>query len=316
MAEKLRMEHWVKAQVVDPHHLQLKEPIQTPRGSTVVITIGPAQTVVQDPALCKRPAQDLQVSSGENEPALRIFALGSTRVYQGAHGIPLSNWKYAKTREMFFFLLCHPPRTKEQIGAALWPEASPAQLCNNFRVALYHLRHALGRPEWIRFENERYTFNRALPYWFDVEVFEQEIAESRRHIAARDDLSAVQCLRSAADLYRGEFMDGWNAGEWPRQRRQELESEYLDALLMLGRLYAHQAQHSQAMKMYRKAIAVDGYLEVAHRELMRCYARTGEYGEAARHYQALSGLLRDELGVLPSPESQALYTQLLQGSAV
>jgi DNA-binding SARP family transcriptional activator len=253
------------------------------------------------------------LSSEQSE--LCIFALGSAQVYRGAHRIPSSDWKYAKTREMFFFLLSHPPRTKEQVGAALWPEASPAQLCSNFRVALYYLRHALGRSEWIEFENERYTFNRALPYWFDVEVFEREIAEGRHHIAAGNGPSAVCCLRSAADLYHGEFMDGWNVGEWPRQRRQELEREYLDALLMLGRLYTDQAQYPQALDMYHKAIAVDGYLEVAHRELMRCYARMGEYGEAARHYQALSGLLRDELGVHPSPESQALYAQLLQGSS-
>jgi DNA-binding SARP family transcriptional activator len=251
------------------------------------------------------------------EPELRVFALGSVVVYRGEREIPSSTWKYAKTREVFLFLLCQAPRTRGQIGIALWPEASPAQLQCSFRVALYHLRRALGRSEWICFENRHYTVNRALPYWFDVEEFEQQIAESKRHIAAGDNAqSAIRALRSATGLYRGEFLEGWKVGEWHWERRRELAHEYLFALLMLGRLYADQAQYPAAMNEYHKAIAADNYLEAAHRELMRCYARTGEYARAVRHYHELTDLLRKELGMLPSPQTQALCAQLLEGAVV
>jgi DNA-binding SARP family transcriptional activator len=57
-------------------------------------------------------------------------------------------------------------------------------------------------------------------------------------------------------------------------------------------------------------------LEEAHRELMRCYARLGERGQALRHYQTLEQLMRDELGSPPGPESLALYEQLKRGEEV
>jgi DNA-binding SARP family transcriptional activator len=245
-----------------------------------------------------------------------VLALGCARVYRDGHEIPFSCWKYARTREMFYFLLSHPPCTKEQIGRALWPDASPAQLHDDFRVALFYLRHALGRPDWICFENERYNFNRALPCWYDVAVFEKRIAEGRRCVAERQPESAMGPLRAAIELYHGEFLEGWNAGEWCLRQREELEREYLDALLVLGRLYGERGRYEGAMELYRKAIAVDEYLEAAHRELMRCYARMGEYGEAARHYQQFNSLVHSELGVPLSPETQALYAELMKGRPV
>lgn len=245
---------------------------------------------------------------------LRIFAFGAPRVYRSDEEITSSSWRYAKTREMFFFLMCHPPCSREQIGLALWPEATPTHLRSSFRVALYHLRNALDHSEWIFYENGLYAFNHTLPYWFDVEVFKQQIADGRRLIAAGNSLpDAVRPLQTAVDLYRGEFLEGWNSSEWHYQPRQELEREYLEALLMLGQLYANQARYVEAGDMYRKVIAVDSYLETAHRELMRCYMRLGECGQALRHYRELRDMLQEELGAPPSPETQALYAELLHG---
>lgn len=249
------------------------------------------------------------------EPTLRIFAFAFPRVNRDEREITSSDWKYTQVREMFFYLLCHASRTKEQIGLVLWPDASQAQLRGNFRVAMHHLRHALGRPDWILFENEQYTFNRALPYWFDVEAFESNLAEARR-FQAKDLEQAISHLEKAKQLYRGEFLEGYTSSEWQFQRRQELEREYLNALVTLGQLHFAQTQYAQAADAYLKAIATDGYLETAHRELMRCYARLGECGQALRHYQELVELLRDEVDTLPAPETQALYTQLQQGKSI
>jgi predicted ATPase/DNA-binding SARP family transcriptional activator len=255
------------------------------------------------------------ITQVKTEPELRIFAFALPRVSRGEREITSSDWKYTKVREMFFYLLCHASRTKEQIGLVLWPDASEAQLRSNFRVAMYHLRHALGRSEWILFENEQYTFNRALPYWFDLEAFESNLAEAHR-LQANNPAQAISHLEKAMQHYRGEFLEGWNSGEWHFQRRQELEREYLNVLLTLGHLHFAQAHYAQAADAYLRAIATDSYLETAHRELIRCYARLGECGQALRHYQELVELLRDEVGTLPSPETQALYAQLQRGKSI
>jgi predicted ATPase/two-component SAPR family response regulator len=248
---------------------------------------------------------------------LRIFALGPGQVERGGRALAPSEWTYAKSRELLFYLLGHPSCTKEQIGLALWPEASPSQLRSSFHRTLHHLRRALGRPEWISFENGRYSFNRSLDYWFDVEAFESELAEARRH-GARAPERAIRNLEEAIDLYKGGFLEELAVaeGEWALERQEELRRLYGEALLDLGELLSEEGRYAEAAEAYRKAIAHDELLEAAHRELMRCQSRMGELSQALRHYQALVELLREEMGSPPAPETAELHRSLLRGEEV
>ena len=99
-------------------------------------------------------------------------------------------------------------------------------------------------------------------------------------------------------------------------RQEELERAYREALLLLGRLLFTQERHAEAAEAYRKAIAHDGYLEEAHRGLMRSHAALGERGRALRHYEELVELLDDQLGIPPAPETVALHERLRAGEGV
>ena len=249
-------------------------------------------------------------------PELRIFALGPARVYRGEHALTPSEWGYAKPRELLFYLLSHPPRTKEQIGLALWPEASTSQLRSSLHRTLHHLRKALGRPEWISFEKGRYSVNRSLEYFYDVAVFETKLSQARK-VESEAPAQAISLLREAVELYGGDFLEDLTVeGEWALRRQEELRREYQEALLSLGGLFYGEGHYAQAAEAYRKAIAHDSYLEGAHRELMRTYAALGERSQALRHYQNLVELLRDELGSSPTLETTGLYDRLRQGADI
>jgi predicted ATPase/two-component SAPR family response regulator len=273
--------------------------------------MAPEQAVAY--ALDKRSAVETQ-SAPE---LLRVFALGQTRVYRGEHDLASSDWIYAKTRELLFYLLSYPSRTKEQVGLALWPDASASQLRSGFHRTLHHLRRALGRPEWVCYEKGRYSFNRSLSYFFDVEAFESELAEARRHGVGAPE-RALRHLEAAVDLYKGDFLEELAVaeGDWTLLRQEELRREYLGALLTLGRLLFESARYPEAATAYRKAITHDELLEAAHRGLMRCYAALGERGQALRHYHTLLQLLRDELGSSPALETSELHRSLLRGEDV
>jgi hypothetical protein len=102
--------------------------------------------------------------NGAPTAELQIFSLGQLRVLR-------QGWVYGKTRALLLYLLHNDGASKAEIGAALWPEASERQLRQNFRMAVYHLRRALGRPAWIVFDGGRYSFNRALDVWHDADAF-------------------------------------------------------------------------------------------------------------------------------------------------
>jgi DNA-binding SARP family transcriptional activator len=246
---------------------------------------------------------------------LRIFALGGARVEVGGRTLTSSDFGYSKPRELLFYLLCHPPRTREQIGLALWLEA---QLRGSFHEALRRLRKALGGAQWIVYENKRYSFDRSVgSYFFDVEAFEEKLAKAGK-VREESPTEAISHLKEAVGLYEGDFLEGFatTEGEWALVRQQELRRSYQDALQDLGVLLFTEGSYSEAAEAYRKIIALDRYSEAAHRELMRCEVASGERGRALRHYRSLVELLGAELGSSPAPETVALYEAVLRGEEV
>lgn len=244
---------------------------------------------------------------------LRLCALGAARVFQGEQ--PVTAWAYARVKELLFYLALHPSRSKAQIGLALWPDASPAQLRHSLATSLYHLRRALGNTAWIVFEDDQYRFNRALAYQFDVELFESNLAQAS-YLQRQMPERARALLEEALSLYQGDFVEDFLEGEWFLLRREELRLKYLAGLLDLGQLLFEQGSYARAAQVCRRAIDEDAVMESAHRALMRCYARLGERGQALRQYQALEQIMRDELGSPPAAASLALYEQLMRGEEI
>jgi len=112
------------------------------------------------------------------------------------------------------------------------------------------------------------------------------------------------------------IIEDLSADEWSWAQREELREQYLEALLTLGALLFAVERYGEAADAYRQVIVRDNLLEAAHRELIRCYARLGERGQALRQYQALVNLLGDELGAPPEPQTEALFERLRKGKPV
>lgn len=245
----------------------------------------------------------------DSQAALRVLGLGPIQVRRDGRVVVPSDWTYSKARELLVFLLNHSTRSKEQIGAALWPDISPTQLRDTFRVTLYHLRRTLGRADWILYTGDGYALNRSQDYWYDVDAFEDAAAEAAR-LKIRSPAQAMAVLQGALALYRGPFLEDLSDGQWYLLRREQLEMAFLEALLLFGQLAFDQGSYDRAAEAYRRAIRLDGYLEAAHRQLMRCYEALGERAQAVRHYEALVSRFRDELGISPDGETAALAARL------
>jgi DNA-binding SARP family transcriptional activator len=233
--------------------------------------------------------------------------LGAAREYCGDHLLGPADWTYQKPRELLHFLLSQQACSKEQIGLALWPDADAETLRNSFHTTLRHLRRALGRADWVVFYAGRYRLNRSLDYTSDVEQFEAGLVAAR---AAGDSPAAVRLLAEAVGHYRGDFLADLPGGGWINGRRADLRRHAETALLDLGGLLQARGAPGRAAEAYRRLIAMDGPLEVAHRRLMQCYADLGERGRALRQYGELVDLLAGELGVAPAPETTVLYHRL------
>jgi len=243
--------------------------------------------------------------------SLQIFALGPLRVVRDGETLGVERWGSAKARELLLFLACHPQGcTREQVGAALWPEASSAQLRNVFHVTLHRLRKALDRSGWIVVEGERYRI--AAPIELDADTFEREVTTVRRELARGG--AALERMRGALELYHGDFLAGELIGDWHLERRDHLARLCIDGLLALGDRLLEGERWQEAADAYRAVLERDSLHEASYRQLMRCLTHSGERTQALRLYQRLSDTLRDELATTPAAETVRLYKQLQAGA--
>jgi DNA-binding SARP family transcriptional activator len=269
----------------------------------------PDQTRPARPRAAARPrAGQLAAGNGAASGTLRIRVLGAAVVEIGDTALTAADWSYAKPRELMFLLASSPPMTKDQIAAALWPDLARQQLGNALHTALRELRRALGDAGWVQYSDGHYRFDRSRPHECDVTAFEDALVAARR---ARPAEAALPELQRAIAAYGGDFLDGMATGEWALVRRDELRRAFESALLATGRLQAAAGRHQAAAASFRKAVAHEPLNESAHRELMNCWVRLGETARAVRHYEELAGVLRDQVGVAPAAETEALYRRLL-----
>ena len=245
-------------------------------------------------------------------PLLCMLALGQARVEVGDRVVEASDWKYAKVAELFFYLISHPPRTREKIGLDLWPDASPSRLRNALHSAMHRLRKTLGPPNRIHFTGGRYAFDHTLPHSFDVADFEEKSRQAQGYAQEAPKIAAA-LLEEAAELYNGDFLEGFVGEEWIFTRQQELRESYIEDQLLLGRLYTEQDNYSEAARAYRRAITYAPYSGEAHAGLIRAYSRLGEQGRAFQHYQNLEDTFQKDLGAKPPPELTSLIERLRRG---
>src|SRR5207237_6658853 len=131
---------------------------------------------------------------------LVVRALGPLEIIRDGNPVDASSLSL-RARELLLFLLCHRGATKEQIGAALWPDADASRLRNNFHVTLHRLRKVLGDGDWIVVNGETYAV--AKDVVFDVDTFERDL-RARRYV-------------QAIEQYRGDFFANAMAGEWAEE---------------------------------------------------------------------------------------------------
>jgi DNA-binding SARP family transcriptional activator len=220
-------------------------------------------------------------------PVIRVRALGPVEVRRGDEPVDVGS-----QRDLLVFLLGHPNgATKEQIGAALWPDAEPAKLRNNFHVNVHRLRKALGGSDWVVVSGDTYALKSGID--FDATTFERDAQSALR---ARDP----ERLARAIALYRGDFFENATSSEWHFETRDRLRELYARALSALAR-------STGDVEVWQRLVDLDPLDEEAARNLMSSLLKAGDAAGATRVYRRLADALRKELDVEPEPETLALF---------
>lgn len=244
-------------------------------------------------------------------PTLEVRSLGTLEVLVNGAPINRKDWAYSKSRELLLFLLLHPDgQSREQVGVALWPDASAAQVRNNFHVTLHHLRRALGSGDWVRFDRDRYRVDVPGEVRFDATAFETAMSAALR--AAKRGAVPIDDLQRALDAYRGDFLEGESAGDWHFEMRDRLALLCSEGLEALGNALVKAGRAMDALPVLDRLIRREPLQESAYRALMQARAATGDVAGVTRDYRRLEEALRREGYPAPGRETQAVLRQLTQ----
>jgi LuxR family transcriptional regulator, maltose regulon positive regulatory protein len=240
-------------------------------------------------------------------PSLQIQALGTARVTLNKKTLTPADWQVYKTRDLFFLLVSSDRGwSKEAIGEMLWPDSTPAQLKLRFKNTIYRLRRVLGT-DVILFDGERYSFNRKLDYFYDVEAFGDCLARAEKTTDIREQATIY---REAIQLYKGRFLPEVY-GSWVTVEREHLHRAYIDISLKLAANNLEIGEYNFALTICNDLILANPILEEAYRVAMRAYAAQGNQAGIMEQYHALRMHLESEMGLPPSTQTERLYQQLI-----
>ena len=205
------------------------------------------------------------------------------------------------------------PLPREELLMAGWGADASAEAGNALSVLLSKLRHGLG-PDRLR---GRAEIELLLPpaTFVDVEAALEGAHRAESRIAEGQWAQAWGPAGIAYHVATRPFLTGLEApwiDRW-RRRLEEVRLRGLECFAAAGLGLGGPAL-AQAEERARMLTELAPYRESGHRILMEALAERGNVAEALRAYERLRVLLREELGVAPSPAVQVVHQRLLQSA--
>jgi DNA-binding SARP family transcriptional activator len=231
------------------------------------------------------------------------------QVWQGRRQVEAPALSQRRAGELLALLLVSPGQRLGLEAAAerLWPERPPETAQDLLHKASSALRRALEPELPNRFPSR---------YLLVQDGMAQLLSLWAQDLSAWVDFAAFEaaCRRGDWDaalvLYRGNFMPECAYAEWSTTPRQHYATLYQEALLEAGRLRFAAGSFAAALEACRRLLALEPWQEQAALLGMRAALELGDRAAARRLYQALEKSLRDEVGVAPQSELQALFRSL------
>lgn len=205
---------------------------------------------------------------------------------------------------------------REQLADTIWPDGPPSTWASALRSVVSRLRAFLSEESSTVSEpplvarGGRYLLR--LPEGAQVDVDRAETAAVSAAAAYRDgDHGTAQRLATTAvSLLQGPFLAS-HEGEWVDSVRRRLKEVHVSALETASGSSSALGDTHHALRYADEAVRQAPFRESAYRCQMTAHRLAGNRAEALRIYQKLRTVLAEELGIDPSPESEAAYLGLL-----
>ncbi len=217
--------------------------------------------------------------------------LGTPALWQDGQPVRLS---IRKTWCLLVLLACQGATPRARLANSLWPALDEATARRNLRRELARLREA-GVADLLLVADDRVALDPGVVV---------DLARFEAALRAGDSAAALA-------LWRGDLADGLAAGEapgfdsWLEAERARVHALWRRAL----QAEAERAEPAQALLHWQALLADDPLQEQHHQAVIRLHLAAGRREAALAQAQRCRSLLREELGLQLSAQTEALVAE-------
>jgi DNA-binding SARP family transcriptional activator len=214
------------------------------------------------------------------------------------------------------YLIIHRnrPVPQSEFIEHFWPGEHGANPANALKTLLYRIR-VLLEPIFgtdlqpILSLRGSYCWNKAIPCDLDIDHFDELFA------LASDSSNSVQermaIYEQMLTIYRGGFLPKLSGHMWVISISTHYHSLFLQAVKDYAALLESTHHYEEMAAVCTRASQQDPLDEDVHTLIIRALLRQGKDSAALNHYESTCEMLYQNLGVRPSPELQALYSEIM-----
>jgi DNA-binding SARP family transcriptional activator len=268
-----------------------------------------------------RWATSLPVGWGEGHAvaALDIFLFGVGRIrhqaVNSAADLPPS------IRALLGYLVLNRNQShhRDVLANEFWSEVDDACARNRLSTRLWRLRRVLepagvtAGSYLIASRQGHVGFNACSDHWLDVATFEEAATRLTEGPADTITRPQMEAFEQAAIACHSDLLEGVDL-PWLVIERERLSQLYAAANLRALEWYERENDLDRAIAAGRRILQRDPLREDVHRRLIRLFCRSNQRSKAARQFDDCRTILREELGVLPLPETVAAAAEISRPS--
>jgi DNA-binding SARP family transcriptional activator len=245
---------------------------------------------------------------------VHVHLLGRLGVEHGERWLDGSQLPGSQGRLVLAYLaLAHGPVPRSELGDAVWSDVLPKSWERDLSSVVSKVRAslaALGAGDVLSAGMGCYELQLPTASRIDVHDCFCFLEDADAAVLAGDLDRAIPAADTAGNLARRMFLPGDDA-PWVDRRRAELRDVLLHSLDIMIDGQLQRGFTRDALRLANEAIALEPFRETSYVHLMTVQAATGNRAEALRTYERCRELLTSELGIGPSPETEAAYLRIL-----
>jgi DNA-binding SARP family transcriptional activator len=243
---------------------------------------------------------------------LRVYLTGNVAIEDGDTLVSEKRFPGRQGRLTFAVLAWDRERaiSVDELADAVWDGRPPSGWQTALRALVSKVRSALGRRAGIEHALGCYQLRLPPDAWVDVEICDAAVHEAETALREGEHELAMGSALVANAIARRSFLAG-DMSDWAETRREHLRRVRVRSLEVRGRVALTRGDAVGAASDAEIVLSMDPYRESACALLMQANVAAGNPAHAVAAYEHLRARLAEDLGAVPSVETEAALADVL-----